>query len=1275
MNQSGSGNTQQSTAHGGVYASEGGQMFNAHNQFIVNGNPRDNENEKDSCLRALFLTDPRDDREKLLHSKGPRVDGTCEWIKRHPLYEEWLRSTSQLLWVSGGPGKGKSMIAIYLATELEQLSKFQDTCFLQYFCDDKDKKRNTAVTILRGLIYQILQTRRSIFHHILPSFRVQKDALFSSSSFDSLWRIFQDMTCDPILENIYCVMDGLDECDEASIQVLLNKFATLFSAAGNRSSTCQLKMIVLSRDLPEFVPDILSSFPRIHLDSDAKTEVNVDINQFITVKVDELAAKRNYPRQLTAHVKEVFWSRAEGTFLWIGIVAKSLQKYKWTQVEKALELFPPGLDGLYARILLEIPHHQREMAARILRWVVVAVRPLTLSELGTAVEATAGLSTSFGWEEAIKDFVSYCGYFLTIEGGKVNLIHQSTKDYLLRREPDSNSELEAFRILEGVANLEIASRCFYYLQDGAFANGPVNLEYDIKHLEAFPLLSYATLHWSEHSRNLSCSEDIFDLSHPFYNEESEIRRSWIETYRTTKENFWDLQGSFTPLHLASHLGILPLVENILCMNTSTNRTNGLKEFNNPRQTTRTWAASDGCKTTTQMLLGNGADIEAKDDEGKTAMMCAAMRGHKAVMLLLLEKGADIDARDDTGKQALILAAVEGQESVMELLLKAGAKIETKCDNGKTALIYACCDGGYSAVLKLLELGADIEAKDNQGKTALIHATLEGEEATMELLLENRADIEVRDNEGKTTLIWAAFVGNKWAVELLLEEGAKIEAKDDQGRTALICAASREMAPHWLAKCYASVVQLLLDKGAKIEAKDVLARTALIWAAFVGNKWVVQLLLEKGAKIEAKDVLARTALIWAAFRGQASVVQLLLEIGASIEVKDDEGKTALIWASRNRHKATVKLLLDNGADIEARDHNRKTALIYATSEGYKATTRLLQNIRVDIEANDTGKMAQIWAALEKRRAVIHLLIDNGVDSRVHEDYFRLTALISKARDGNLKAVQLLLEEGVDIDVSDCEGKTALIWAAFAGHESVAQLLLEKGVDIELSDCKGMVALIWAAFAGYESMVQLLLEKGAKIEAKDVLARTALIWAAFRGHASVVQLLLGKGANVEAQDDHGRTALIHAACGGDEMVTKLLLLPKGEEIEARNENEKRAMMWAALSGHRGADIQAIDHTGKTALMWAALNGRETVVQVLLENEAEIEAKDYEEKTALIWASWNGQKATVQLLLENGAEINAKCGGEKTALIYANQSGHDGVAQLIASWRSSSSQGPTA
>lgn len=74
--------------------------------------------------------------------------------------------------------------------------------------------------------------------------------------------------------------------------MLLKKFKALFSTDFSRSLTYHLNLIIVSRDHPDFIPEILSNFPYIQLDLDADKEVNNDIHRFIKVKINELSIHR-----------------------------------------------------------------------------------------------------------------------------------------------------------------------------------------------------------------------------------------------------------------------------------------------------------------------------------------------------------------------------------------------------------------------------------------------------------------------------------------------------------------------------------------------------------------------------------------------------------------------------------------------------------------------------------------------------------------------------------------------------------------------------------------------------------------------------------------------------------------------------------------------------------------------------------------------------------------------------------------------------------------------
>ena len=172
----------------------------------------------------------------------------------------------------------------------------------------------------------------------------------------------------------------------------------------------------------------------------------------------------------------------------------------------------------------------------------------------------------------------------------------------------------------------------------------------------------------------------------------------------------------------------------------------------------------------KLLLEQGADVAAADNDGDTALSFAARGGHEAVAQLLLQHGADATAANNDGTTALMYAAEGGHEAVAQLLLQHGADVAAAMHDGLTALMCAA-GGGHEAVAELLlQHGADVTAAMHDGSTALMLAAFGGHEAVAQLLLQHGADARAAMHDGRTALMIARRNHHEAVARLFREHG-------------------------------------------------------------------------------------------------------------------------------------------------------------------------------------------------------------------------------------------------------------------------------------------------------------------------------------------------------------------------------------------------------------------------------------------------------------------------------------------------------------------------
>lgn len=338
----------------------------------------------------------------------------------------------------------------------------------------------------------------------------------------------------------------------------------------------------------------------------------------------------------------------------------------------------------------------------------------------------------------------------------------------------------------------------------------------------------------------------------------------------------------------------------------------------------------------QILLSHGANVNARDQLGKTALWWAAVfAGKVANTEFLLSHHADADAVDQNGETLLLSAISAGRDlRVVQALIAGGAEVNTRDSRGTPLLLVAVARRNLPVVGALLKAGADPKAADKDGRSALAEAIRGGQAEMTRLLLKSRADVNAQDALGDTPLVVAVRSGDAAVVQLLLEQGASL--KDAPGRWAVETAAVENRI---------SILRLLLRHGADPNARARYEPGNIPLLA-IASKYrrvePVSVLLESGADVNAVDTHGESALIRAAMeRDNAAVITLLLGRGANVNAREtSSGHTALILAAANGYVENVRALLDGKADRDIKTNAGATALTLATKNNHPEIVALL-----------------------------------------------------------------------------------------------------------------------------------------------------------------------------------------------------------------------------------------------------------------------------------------------------------------------------------------------
>ncbi|KAG2011164.1 ankyrin repeat domain-containing protein 50, variant 2 [Coprinopsis cinerea AmutBmut pab1-1] len=701
-----------------------------------------------------------------LENVEKRTDGTLDWFTESEDYQAWKFGGCRIVWGTGIPGAGKTVLASRIIDDLCQFkaTSTKKICVVFAYC--RYSEQLTVKDILEALIKQFIAADPSLTtlaESLYEKHRKQKTRPTQRELLDLVRQM------ESRFDIVFYVIDGLDE---ARVETQFDLILAINALRGQFALT--------SRPLQT----LQSGLPTTKFYS-VKAHKS-DIVRLVVQKIKRnpgfysLLQRHSYLDELVQSIAD----KSNGMFLHAALQIEFVQHCRTiVKLKDVLQRFPAKIEDLYVETMKRINEQEQptaDLANHVLLWLVFGQGALTFPDLQHALRLTL---PDHDGEVHKHDLLSVCCGLVTVEENTnlVRLVHYTAHESLppvLKRylqEPHGLLfKATTRRLIECgvVANQKGFSR-WYYVQEG---------------LAREPLLKYSYDHWAYHARE--------SMANPIY---ADAVRQFVCQCTSFPSVFDSELAILSPLHVAARYGFHEILHAVLMETAEGNVT--LRTGGDVDLTALMLASRHGHAETVDALLGYSRPSRLKTVFGG--------RGRPRIHV----PKDHVNLRDDDGRTALIHAASNGREGTVErLLAHKDTKVNIGDSDGWTALIYAAWKGSKHTVERLLaHKDTKVNIGDRDGWTALIYAAEGGGEGTVaRLLAHQRTDVNITDGKGDTALIVASRRGFPEVVRLLLQyNGIDVSRKNKKGHTALMVA-QEEMRDSWKRDRYAEVVKLLTE---------------------------------------------------------------------------------------------------------------------------------------------------------------------------------------------------------------------------------------------------------------------------------------------------------------------------------------------------------------------------------------------------------------------------------------------------------------------------------
>ncbi len=768
------------------------------------------------CIQQLYPGD----YESFKDLNVDRTLGTCEWLLQHDRYTAWREDEhSSVLWISANAGCGKSTLAKYLIDHLRSTNssnrKPESVC--HFFFKEGIQKQQSASLAIRAILHQIFARDEYLRRHLFKEYELKENKIMEE--YDTLFKIFRNVVQDPESPNIVCIFDGADECPKESLMQLLKdidklmeaqaKIAAEKEAQGGYWSLPTLKVMVLSR--PE--NSIKNAFNKrqhtIRLKGEDETKaINHDISIVIKQFIKDLN-NSGIPSGVLKGFSEGLERGADNTFLWVTLMLKILKdrhessggvsQHELLELLRSRDIF-----AVYRHMLRKI--NLQDDSYKMLHIIIAAQTPLSIVEISVALACSLSHKTLEDIAKDIKfpqeDYVkTLCGHFVRFIRGKVHLVHQTAREFLLQEGPRQQSgnrggsydiwqhpmdAIDSHRTLlrSCISYLNCGERSSWddakSLHDPEFHSvtedeiskllasdedeegGPLEYELKVRKREktsilpelteferlsqTHPFLEYSASSWTLHftlSRlrpSTRLFSQVMELCRPIPESPNELDKP-----RGTSHQSAEYTSVIPESRYPSWTLERTMFARLGGACWEAGRTLGPAE-----QRARIIFGLQLDDLAIRFCEQHGNDTTA---QMSSMLISAAGMGSFSACIWLMKYGADVNAVDEKSGHTPLSSAIQScRPKVAEFLVSKGALLNPPIYGGDIQCAHHCRTGLHCAVkfrchrvVKLLmESGGDAEAEDSKGRTPLWYITRSNQRHVIQLLLLKLMNIITED---------------------------------------------------------------------------------------------------------------------------------------------------------------------------------------------------------------------------------------------------------------------------------------------------------------------------------------------------------------------------------------------------------------------------------------------------------------------------------------------------------------------------------------------------